>query len=195
MSVKLIQSLDNLKKLPEITLGHIVEELGNESLLILSLISIMPFMQPIPIPGLSTVLGLVVFMQAIGLVFTNRPILSQKMRKTSISPSTFEMIYKASIRFTNITSKISMFKHPITQTIFLRKICGFSILISSAFLSLPLPIPFSNFIPAISIFLICLGLLEDDLAFILFGFTINLAVIWMAIFSYHLIIELLHSWF
>lgn len=54
MSVRLIKALDDLKALPEITLGKIVEHVEEEALLIVCLISILPFMQPIPIPGLQS---------------------------------------------------------------------------------------------------------------------------------------------
>lgn len=195
MSRKLIDALDHLKETSDLTLEHIVEHLGHNALLVLSLMAIMPFMQPIPIPGLSTVLGLIIFLQGVGLVFLNKPILTEKLKSQKITPETFNSIYNVAVRFTNITSKLSLFKHPVTQTKFFRIVCGISVILSSAFLSLPLPIPFSNFIPALSIFLICLGLLEEDLALIVIGEAITISVIWMAIFSYHLIKEHLSQWF
>ena len=52
MSVRLMKAMEEVKALPEITLGKIVEHIEGEALLILCLVSILPFMQPIPIPGL-----------------------------------------------------------------------------------------------------------------------------------------------
>jgi len=195
MSVRLIKSLNNLKDLPEITLGRIVEHVEGEAILILCLIGILPFMQPIPIPGLSTVLGLIVLLQGMGLMLKSKPVLTKRMKNVVIPPEKFEIIYKAAVRFSYFTSKLSAFKHPITNTRGSHILCGLAIVLSSAFLSLPLPIPFSNLIPALSIFLICLGLLEEDVVLILMGFGITTTVFGMALFSYQIIKEQFQSWF
>ncbi len=189
MSDRLIKALEDVRDLPHITLGKIVEHVEGEALLILSLISILPFMQPIPIPGLSSVLGLIVLLQGLGLMFWSKPLLTKRMKNLNITHERFEYIYKAALKFSAFTSKISAFKHPLTNTRGSHIICGFAIILSSAFLSLPLPIPFSNLIPALSIFLICVGLLEEDLILILMGLGITVSVIWMAMFSYHIITE------
>jgi hypothetical protein len=195
MSVRLIKALDNLKGLPEITLGRIVEHVEGEAILILCLISILPFMQPIPIPGLSSILGLIVLMQGMGLMLKSRPVLTKRMKSLVIPPEKFEIIYKAAVKFSNFTSKISAFKHPITNTRGSHILCGLAIILSSAFLSLPLPIPFSNLIPALSIFLICLGLLEEDILLILMGLGMTLTVFGMAVFSYQIMTEHFQHWF
>jgi len=192
---KLISALDQVKNLPTITFGHIVDHIEGEATLILCLVAILPFMQPIPIPGLSSVLGLIVLLQGIGLLFWGKPILTKKLRSIVISKEKFEIIYKAATKFSKWTSKASSFKTPIVSTRFSHIICGISIILSSAFLSLPLPIPFSNLIPALSIFLICLGLLEEDIILLLMGHGITATVLWMGFFSYHMILEQLNHWF
>lgn len=195
MSDRLMKALEEVRDLPHITLGNIVQHVEGESLLILCLVAILPFMQPIPIPGLSSILGFIVLLQGFGLMIWGRPVLTKKMKGLNITHEKFEYIYKAASRFSAFTSRISTFKHPVTQSRFARMICGFAIVISAAFLSLPLPIPFSNLIPALSIFLICVGLLEEDLILILSGMGITISVIWMALFSYHIITEQIQSWF
>lgn len=195
MSVRLIKALEDVRGLPHITLGKIVEHVEGEALLILCLISIMPFMQPIPIPGLSSILGFVVVLQGIGLMLWSKPLLTKKMKNLNITHEKFEIIYKAAVKFSNFTSKISTFKHPVTSTRGSHILCGFAIILSASFLSLPLPIPFSNLVPALSIFLICIGLLEEDLILILIGHGITMTVLWMALFSYKIIKEQILNWF
>ncbi|WP_408097793.1 exopolysaccharide biosynthesis protein [Peredibacter sp. HCB2-198] len=194
MSARLVSALEEVRDLPQITLGKIVEHVEGEALLILCLVAILPFMQPIPIPGLSSVLGLIVLLQGIGLTFWSRPLLTKKLKEVNITHEKFEMIYKAAVKFSNFTSKISAYKHPITNTRISHIICGLSITLSAAFLSLPLPIPFSNLIPALSIFMICVGLLEEDIILILIGHGITITVIWMAMLSYALIKEQIQNW-
>lgn len=195
MSVRLIKALENVRDLPHITLGKIVEHVEGEALLILCLISIMPFMQPIPIPGLSSLLGLVVVLQGLGLMIWSKPLLTKRMKNLNITHEKFETIYKVAVKFSNFTSKISTFKHPITASRVSHMMCGFAIVLSASFLSLPLPIPFSNLVPALSIFLICIGLLEEDIILIIMGFGITITVMLMAIFSYHIIREQIQNWF
>lgn len=195
MSNRLLKALEDVRVLPQITLGKIVEHVEGEALLIVCLVSILPFLQPIPIPGLSSILGVIVLLQGIGLMFWSKPLLTKKMRDLNITHERFEMIYKAAQKFESFTSKISAFKHPLTNTRVSHIICGLAIVLSAAFLSLPLPIPFSNLVPALSIFMICIGLLEEDLVLILIGLGITATVLWMAMFSFHLITEKLQTWF
>ena len=194
MSVRLVNALDEVRDLPKITLGKIVEHVEGEALLIVCLVAILPFMQPIPIPGLSSLLGLIVFFQGIGMTLSGKPFLTQKLKDMTITHERFEMIYKAALKFSSFTSKISAFKHPLTNHRLSFIICGLAITFSAAFLSLPLPIPFSNFIPALSIFLICVGLLEEDVVLIMIGLGITIAVIWMAMLSYSFIKEQFLNW-
>ena len=189
MSERLIKAIDEVKDLPEVTLGSIVDRIGDEALLIVSLISIIPFMQPIPIPGLSTLLGLVVLLQGLGMIIAGKPLLTQRMKNIKLTRDKLMMIHKAAIKLDKFTSKISAFKHPVIKSRGVHVLCGFTIFLAAAFLSLPLPIPFSNFIPALCIFFICAGLLECDLMLVLFGHGIALTVVWMATLSFHLIQE------
>ncbi len=195
MSEKLINAIDEVKHLPEVTLGSIVDRIGDEALLIISLIAIIPFMQPIPIPGLSTLLGLVVLLQGLGMIFLGKPLLTQKMKNLKLTNERINQIHRAAVRFDKFTSKISAFKHPKINSRGVHIVCGVTITLSAAFLSLPLPIPFSNFIPALCIFFICAGLLECDLMLVIFGHMIAAASVWMAGLSFHLIVERFQQWF
>ncbi len=195
MSERLIKAIDEVKHHPEISLGSIVDKIGDESLLIVSLICILPFMQPIPIPGVSTLLGVVILLQGVGLTFVGKPLLTQGMRNFKLSKEKLHLIHKAAVKFDKFTSKISLFKHPYISSRGPRIISGITMIFAAAFLSLPLPIPFSNFIPALCIFFICAGLLESDLMLVLFGHGIAFTVLWMAVTSYQLIAEKFQIWF
>lgn len=194
MSERLINAIDEVKHLPEITLGSIVDRLGDESLLIVSLICIIPFMQPIPIPGVSTLLGLVVFLQGIGLILGKKPLLTKRMRGIRLTNQKMMLIHKAAMKFDKFTSLISVYKHPAISSRGFHIVSGITIMFAAAFLSLPLPIPFSNFVPAICIFFICAGLLECDLMLVIFGHVIAATIVWMIVASYGIIAESFHTW-
>ncbi len=195
MSDKLMAALETVKTMPKITVGHVVNSMGEDAITIVCLISILPFLQPIPIPGLSTVLGLVALMQGLGLLVSGKPILTNKLREIEISPERFELIYKTATKITAFTSKISTLRHPLINTRPTQIVGGISIILSAAFLALPLPIPFSNSIPAFSIFFICVALLEDDLAMMILGLGITATAMWMAYFSIHLISDQFYNYF
>lgn len=195
MSERLIKALDEVKDLPDITLGSIVDKIGDESLLIVSLIAIIPFMQPVPIPGLSTLLGLVVLLQGLGMIILGKPLLTKRMRAIKLTKEKMMLIYRAAIKLDKVTSKISAFKHPVIGSRGVHIVSGFTIALSAAFLSLPLPIPFSNFVPALCIFFICAGLLECDLVLVIFGHLIAVTLLWMSIASFQLIAEKFQTWF
>ena len=195
MSERLMRALESIRNVPDLTIGKVVETVEEEALTVICLISIIPFMQPIPIPGLSSLLGMIALLQGVGLIFWGRPLLTQKMKDVTIPRDKFEFIYKAAGKFSSFTSKISTFPHPGVNGRVVQIISGLSIVISASFLSLPLPIPFSNLIPALSIFLICIGLLEDDVILILLGMSITVTVIWMGFLSYGFIAEQFQGWF
>lgn len=195
MSERLVRALENVRTLPTITVGSIVNHVEGDALLILSLIAILPFMQPIPIPGVSTILGLIVLLQGVGLMLKGKPLLTQRMKSFVITPEKFEIIYKAALKFTHLTARISAFKHPAARSRLSQRLCGLAIVLSAAFLSLPLPIPFSNLVPALSIFFICVGLLEEDVMLILCGYGITFTVVLMTVFSYQIIVEMFNTYF
>jgi hypothetical protein len=189
MSSKLLSQLDEVKALPVITLDQLVISLKDQGLVVLCLVTILPFMQPIPLPGISSILGLIILLQGFAMMFVQKPLLTKKMKDVVITHERFELIYRAAQKFTKYADKISVYQHPWTNSRASHFICGLAIVLSAAFLSLPLPIPFSNFVPALSIALICLGLLEEDLILIIMGLSISLAVSWMFFFSYHFLMD------
>lgn len=192
MSKKLVVALDTISQKKNITLSDIVADLGKDSVTILCLIVIFPFLQPIPIPGISSVLGMIVIMQGIGLIKNGKPFLTKRLLKINIEENNWNIIYKAGMRFNNFTDKLSSLKHPWANSRISQISAGISIILSAAFLSLPLPIPFSNFIPALSILFVCLGLLEEDLLLLVIGHLIMIALGVVIAYSYKIVVEQAH---
>ncbi len=195
MPNKLIDSLDRVKSDNKITLGELAEELRGDALMIICLVSILPFMQPIPIPGLSSILGLIIVLQGVALIFTDRPLLTQKMKDVALDPKRFEIVYKAAVKFSKISSKLANFPMPsIVLSRANKALTGFWIILMAAFLSLPLPIPFSNFIPAIAIFFLALSILEEDLVLAVCGQMISIAISVLIYISWNVISEQFDHW-
>lgn len=179
----------------EVTLGEIADKLQSKGLVFLSLMAVIPFMQPIPIPGVSTLLGFVIALQGLALMFINKPLLTKKMRSQPLRIETVQSFLKISHKIYPWMSWIlTGTGKDITHFKVLRVICGFTLFLLSLFLSLPLPIPGSNFLPALGIFCICLGLLEEDLLLIVIGNLYAFFFGWLISLSFELIIEQMGQW-
>ncbi len=179
----------------QVTLGEIADKLKSKGLIFLSLISVLPFLQPIPLPGISTLLGFVIALQGIGLIFFNKPILTKRMRSQSLSP---EMVDK----FIGVSQKIYPWLSwmitgtgkALTHSRLARILCGINLFGLAVFLSLPLPIIGSNFLPAIGIFCTSLGLLEEDFILVIAGNCYGILFAWLISLSLELVLEQMSHW-
>jgi hypothetical protein len=179
----------------EVTLGEIADKLQSKGLVFLSLIAVMPFMQPIPIPGISTLLGFVIALQGLALMFLNKPLMTQKMRSQRLSIHMVESFLRISHKIYPWMSWIlTGAGKNYTHFKVVRIVSGFTLLALALFLSLPLPIPGSNFLPALGIFCICLGLLEEDLLLIIVGNLYACFFGWLISLSFELILEQIGQW-
>ncbi len=175
--------LKEMEKLHEdgvVTLGEIADKLRGKGLVFLTLVCVLPFMQPIPIPGLSTVLGFVIILQGIGLAFLGRPLLTRGMRELKLPAEKVASFVRGArkvfpwIGWLIRPRAAAWVQHRVTHVI-----AGLVLIFLSLFLSLPLPLPSSNFLPAIGIFFICLGLLEDDFLLVTLGITYAALFAWL----------------
>jgi hypothetical protein len=179
----------------EVTLGEIAEKLKSKGLVFLSLVCLLPFMQPIPIPGLSTLLGFVIALQGLGLILFGKPLMTKKMAQAKLSPSHVRSFVSGAEKiYPWIRWMINRRGAHIIHQRWLEMLAGIFILFLAAFLSLPLPLPGSNFLPAIGIFFICLGLLEDDLLLVILGFFYALMFSWLISLSMNLILREIDQW-
>ena len=150
---------------------------GKGRCLILILLSI-PFCQPLQIPGLSTPFGIAIVLIGLRIVFGKRIWLPKKLLAKKVSPHIFEKITNKTL---TLVRKIKPWIHPrlirLCHSPFMKKMNGLMIVILGIFLALPLPMPLSNLTAAWSIFLIALGMLEDDGVFVFIGYLISLLTI------------------
>lgn len=155
---------------------------GKGRFFILILLSI-PFCQPIQIPGLSTVFGIIIAFLGLRISFGSRIWLPQKFLAKKVPSSTFE---KVTNKILALVRKIKPWIHLrfiwMCQSRSMQKINGLIIFILGISLALPLPIPFSNLTAAWSIFLVALGMLEDDGVFVLIGYIFSLLTITLLLF-------------
>lgn len=157
-----------------LTIGEILAVLsGRGRFLVLILLSL-PFCQPIQIPGMSVPFGLSVAFIGLRLVFGKHIWLPQKILRTTVSTHAIQKITgKTLLLIRKIKPWIHLRVVWMCHSPFMEKANGAFIFILGLFLSLPLPIPLSNLTAAWSIFLISLGMLEDDGVFVLIGYLVS----------------------
>lgn len=123
----------------------------------------LPFVTPIPLPGLSIPFGLVVALIGGRLAVGRRPWLPQRVLSKKLPPQFLSKLLKAAgwvLRILEMALKPRLaFVH---ESLVFRRAAGTLVMLSGLFLILPLPLPFSNSLPAWTVLLIAAGALERD---------------------------------
>lgn len=169
----LLRHLDEIEARCEsgqIRLQELVGILGRESHYVFILFLILPFLQPVPLIGLSTPFGLLIALVAVFAFFKKPAWVPKKWAQKKIDSRTVKRIAEFCER---IFLKLSFILHPRWAPFFDGPfpVINTALTASAAvLLALPLPIPFSNAIPAWLILFQTLGQLERDGFFILLSY-------------------------
>lgn len=147
--------------------GLYVEDLiatfGSRSNAFLILFLTLPFVQPVPMLGLSTPLGAIIGTLGVFMALGKRTWLPRRLLRKELSAKLVGSCCQWLIKILNQTEKLIrprwsfMIQHPFFRFLNAGLICIFAFL-----LALPLPIPFSNAVPAYFLILNSLGWLEGD---------------------------------
>ncbi len=154
-----------------LALGEVVEVLRGRGMDVLVVLLVLPFCQPIPLLGLSTPFGIALMVFGFRIALRQRPWLPRWVLRREIAHDTLAKLVKGALA---VALRMEKVVHPRMR--FFKRWPSFTALnglaiVSSAFLlTLPLPIPFSNMIPAWAILLLALGMMEEDGAVIVAGY-------------------------
>lgn len=162
-----------------VALGILLERLGSKSTSLVCLFLVSPFLQPVPLLGLSTPVGIVIALHGLAIAIDKKPWLPKRFASLTMPKSTVAKIASNTsglfrrIEFL-ISPRLSVFA---VQNPF-RFINGVLLILAGLFLALPLPIPFSNGLPALLIFLVSLAHAEEDgvLALVAYAYFAGLMV-------------------
>lgn len=156
-----------------LTLRDVILALGGRAYSLLLILLALPFITPIPLPGLSTPFGLAIGLIALRLALGQRPWLPKKLQRRKIPAGFFEKLVKVAARVIRYLEK---FLRPrlaiVTEFGWARQIHALLMLLAAIALLLPLPIPFTNSFPAWVVLLMAGGLLERDGAFVIAAYAV-----------------------
>lgn len=156
-----------------VTLRMVIYRLRGRGYLLLVLLLALPFLTPIPLPGLSTPFGLAIAAIALRLALGRRPWLSKKLQRKTLPPGFFGRLLAVAERILRFLEKFLRPRlAPLTGTHLLNRLHALLMLVAALALLLPLPIPFTNSFPAWTILLLAGGLLERDGVAVLLGYVV-----------------------
>lgn len=161
-----------------VTLKELFTICGPQGQAFLAVFLVLPFLQPLPLPGISNLVGIVLAIIGVFVALRRPPWLPRRLAVAKVEP---DAVLRICARLEKLMGAIEHVIRPRAQWLFARRwfrVTNGVVWIAHALVfSLPLPIPFTNLFPAVVILLLALGILEEDLATIVvayFGAVLNL---------------------
>lgn len=153
-----------------VTLREVLVLLQGRGFVLLIMLLALPFTTPLPLPGVSTPFGLIIVIIGTRLACGAKPWLPARLLDTRLPPKLFTRVFAVTRRVMVVFERLLRPRLlVVSRSSRMQQLHSVPIVICGALLLLPLPVPFSNAIPAWSILLLAAGLLERDGIFILAG--------------------------
>jgi hypothetical protein len=156
----------------QITLGRLLELVGEQGLLLFVMLLMVPFLLPVSIPGVSTVFSLVVILVGIGVALNRLPWLPGRLLNRAIAVESLLPALDKGIRLTRRIDKVIQPRLlALTHGATLNRFNGVMMVVAGILLLFPLGLlPFSNTLPGVAVLLLAAGLLQRDGLFVLLGY-------------------------
>lgn len=176
----LSQSLEALLGTAEdksvLTLNEIVERTGGRGIYLFLILISLPFITPIPLPGFSLIVGVIIFIAGMRMALGLPPKLPGFIGKKAIPVERQRKIIAASVKW---VKRIERMAKPrgrewIGHTVSLRA-NGLLIAFLGMLLVLPLPVPFTNSGPGLAVIFLCVSLMEEDAVLVWVGYFLSAA--------------------
>lgn len=147
----------------ELTLGGLMEQLQGRVYTLLLIILALPMCQPIPLPGLSTPFGVAIALLGLRFAFSRRPWMPQRLLATKLTGNFFPAVMRGGARVLGVFEKLL---HPrlvvVFEPAYVRFVAGAVICFCGLLLLLPLPVPGTNMLPALTVILTAAAFSERD---------------------------------
>lgn len=126
-----------------------------------------PFVTPVPLPGVSTIFGLFIALLGVRMVLAQKPWLPERLTARLLPARFLPKLLPATSRGFGRLEKLLKPRlfYPEYPAAF-QRVSGAIIVLCGLLLLHPLPVPFSNAFPALTIILLAAGLERDGAVFI-----------------------------
>jgi hypothetical protein len=155
----------------------LLQQAGNNGFGMIAGMLTIPMLIPSPIPlaGFSALVGSGIVLIGCQLALGyKKPYLPQRIARQELSPAVSQKLLKNINRLLQPLEKMAKYRFPqFSNSWWGYRIVGICLAWNALLMSLPLPIPFTNLLPAYTILFLAIGLLESDGLFILFGYAMT----------------------
>ncbi|NOH02246.1 MAG: exopolysaccharide biosynthesis protein [Chloroflexi bacterium] len=171
-----------IEKLPpaEVTLVEIMDIVGADSLLLLTVFLSLIFLVPVSIPGVSTVFGSAILLIGITRLFARKLWLPERIGTRKLSAEKLREGFKKALVWFRRLEKVSQ-PHRLrglTSKGLMTVFNNLSFILAALLLMMPFGlIPFSNTLPAVALIFLAIGMMQQDGVSILLGNLSNVATI------------------
>lgn len=166
-----------------VTIRELLYTLKGRAYMLLVILLTLPFLLPLPLPGLSTPFGLAIILICLRLALGQRPWLPKSIQRRELPAGFIPRVLDLAARIIGWLERVLRPRWLVlTEHAFIRQLHAVVMVASATILLLPLPIPFSNGLPGWSILLLAGGLLERDGRAIMFGylmFALSVLYLWL----------------
>jgi hypothetical protein len=198
MKIRLLPQVGPVRKLSEelselrtrvaarsVTIRELLYTLRGRAYLLLVILLTLPFLLPLPLPGLSTPFGFAIIFICARMALGQRPFLPKSIQRRQLPAGFIPRVLDLAAKIIGWLERILrprwlvLTEHPLIRQLHAIVMVG-----GAGILLLPLPIPFSNGLPAWSILLLACGLLERDGRAIVLGYLmLALSVVYLWLFG------------
>ncbi|WP_309745356.1 exopolysaccharide biosynthesis protein [Chamaesiphon sp. OTE_20_metabat_361] len=179
-------------------LSVVLKQVGNSGFGTIAGILTMPMLipLPIPLPGFSALVGIGIILVGCQLALGyEKPYLPQRIAQIELSPAASQKLLKNINRLLKPLEKMSRHRFSrFSNSGWGYRITGACLAWDALLMSLPLPIPLTNLVPAYTILVLAIGLLEFDGLFILIGYGMTVATTIFFASIAGTIWQLAHQW-
>lgn len=158
-----LRQLADREEHDELTLGGLMDELQGRVYTLLLLVLALPMCQPVPLPGFSTPFGVAIALLGLRFALSQRPWMPKRLLATKLSGSFFPAVMRGGARVLGVFEKLL---HPRMTGVFefgqMRFLAGAVVCFCGLLLLLPLPIPGTNMLPALTVILTAAAFSERD---------------------------------
>lgn len=156
-----------------VTIGELEQVLQGRGFALFVFLLAAPFI--VPTPGLSVPFGIALCLLGLRLALGQKPALPRFILNRTLTYKTLQRVLNPIIRVVErVEKRIRPRMHFLQDHPWAINLIGVGIVSGGFVLSLPLPIPFSNGFPAVSIMLLAAGMMERDGLLVLWGYCMGL---------------------
>ncbi len=190
----LADSLVNVKSSltgTHVTLGKLLELVGEQGMLLFVTILMIPFLLPVSIPGVSTVFSIAVILVGAGITLNRVPWLPRSLLERQVA---VENLVPALDKGQRLMRRLEVAIRPrwlaVTNGTTRNRAHGIAMIVAGILLLFPLGlVPFSNTFPGIAVLLLAVGLAQRDGLFILLGYAmVGVTIIYFGALAYAVLV-------